>query len=68
MKTDITAIDILKDWMNAEGYTGLLSPDGREKCECQMYELVQCACDFSKCIPIKRAQKEAEASKEAGND
>lgn len=68
-----TAIEILKDYLQANGYDGLAYPF--TDCGCRVCELQPCGEDFSNCVPAYEGEgddggwgmyvskEEAEASK-----
>lgn len=73
----ITVLDILDQYLRANGYDGLVNPDA--ECGCRLGDLRPCASDFSGCEPAYRREHEdgwrmcrrkadAEASKEDNQD
>lgn len=49
-----TAIEILKDYLEANGYDGIALP--YSDCGCKLCDLQPCGEDFSQCVPAYEGQ------------
>lgn len=50
----MTVLKIVKQWLEDNGYDGLMSPGG--ECSCLLSDLAHCCKDFSECRPSYRIE------------